>query len=99
KMRASLDRLRDGIDSSTVLIGRVKNAGMEVGDQELALAEARSRLVLARTEVHAFNPASLNTVVDDGAKILAGVDGAGARALDELAYRRRGLFVARGLVG
>jgi hypothetical protein len=71
---------------------------MEVGDQELALNEARSKLVLARTEVHTFDPAVLDAVVNDGTKILAGVDQAGSKALDELAYRRRGLFLSLGLI-
>jgi predicted CXXCH cytochrome family protein len=94
KMRASLDGFKHGIETSTDLIGRVKNAGMEVGDDELALNQARTTLVLARTEMHAFDPASLDRVVADGTKILAGVDQAGNHALVELSYRRRGLFVS-----
>ena len=94
KMRASIDRFKHGIDASAGLIGRVKNAGMEVGDDELALNEARTRLVLARTEMHAFDAGSLDRVVEEGTKILAGVDQAGNRSLAELAYRRRGLFVS-----
>ena len=97
-MQASMDRLKGAIDSSSALIDRVKNAGMEVGDQELALNEARTKLVLARTEVHAFDPAALDAVVNDGTKILAGVDQAGTKALGELAYRRRGLFVSLGVI-
>ena len=34
---------------------RVKNAGIEVSDQELALREATTKLTLARTEMHAFD--------------------------------------------
>lgn len=98
RMHASMGRLKSAIDSSAALIDRVKNAGMEVGDQELALNEARTRLVLARTEVHAFDPAALDGVLNEGTKILAGVDRAGSKALDELAYRRRGLFVSLGLI-
>ena len=98
KMRASLDRFKQALEVSTGLIGRVRNAGMEVGDQELALNQARSTLVLARTEVHAFDPAALDLVVNDGAKILAEVDRAGDRALQELAFRRRGLFLSLGVI-
>jgi predicted CXXCH cytochrome family protein len=97
-MRTSIDRLAQGIDSNAALIARVRNAGMEVGDQELALTEARTKLVLARTEMHAFNPATLDAVVNDGTKTLAGVTAGGNRALEELAYRRRGLFVSLALI-
>jgi predicted CXXCH cytochrome family protein len=98
RMHAALERLAHDIGASSTLIDRVKNSGMEVGDQEIALNEARTRLVLARTEVHAFNPESLDAVVNEGSKILEGVDRAGADALDELAYRRRGLFVSLALI-
>jgi predicted CXXCH cytochrome family protein len=94
RMRASMDRFEHRIDASAALIGRVKNAGMEVANEELALNEARTKLILARTEMHAFDPAALDRIVDDGAKVLTGVDQAGDRALIELTYRRRGLFIS-----
>src|SRR5262249_49717952 len=55
-MRSGIDRLKIAIDQSAAAVSRVKNAGIEVGPQELALADARSHLTLARTEVHAFEP-------------------------------------------
>jgi predicted CXXCH cytochrome family protein len=97
-MRASVDRLVHGIDENAALVARVKNAGMEVGDEELALTDVRTKLVLARTEMHAFDPATLDAVVNDGMKNLAGVTQGGNRALAELAYRRRGLFVSLVLI-
>jgi predicted CXXCH cytochrome family protein len=98
RMHASMQRLKSAIDSSSALIARVKNDGMEVGDQELALNEARTKLVLARTEVHSFDPAALDAVVNDGTKILGEVDRAGSKASDELTYRRHGLFVSLGVI-
>jgi predicted CXXCH cytochrome family protein len=97
-MRASLDRLRQGINASTDVIARVRNAGMEVSDQELALNEARSKLIMARMEIHASNPATLDPIVDDGMKVVAAVDRAGQQAFAELAFRRRGLFVSLGVI-
>lgn len=94
KMRASLDGFKHALDASSRLIGEARNAGMEVGDQELALNEARTKLVLARTEIHAFDPATLDRVVGDGKNILTGVDESGHRALGELVFRRRGLFIS-----
>jgi predicted CXXCH cytochrome family protein len=97
-MRASLDRLRQGIDAGTEVIARVRNAGMEVSDQELALNEARSKLIMARMEIHASNPATLDPIVDDGMTIVAAVDRAGQQASAELGFRRRGLFVSLGVI-
>lgn len=97
-MRASLDRLRQAIDANTEVIARVRNAGMEVSDQELALNEARSKLIMARMEIHASNPATLDPIVEDGMTIVAAVDRAGQQAFAELAFRRRGLFVSLGVI-
>jgi predicted CXXCH cytochrome family protein len=97
-MRRDIDRLRTGIERSAALISRVSNAGMEVSAQELALAGARSRLTLARTELHTFEPARMEPVVAEGLTIVAGVDAAGSEAVAELRYRRRGLVASLGAI-
>jgi predicted CXXCH cytochrome family protein len=94
RMRTSVDALSKGIINSTALIARARNSGMEVGDQEMALHEAGTVLVLARTEMHAFNPDSLDAVVSGGNKIAATVNQGGIAALASLDYRRRGLFLS-----
>ena len=98
RMRASIEKLKTSLAANNELIARARNAGMEVGTEELALNEARTKLVLARTEVHAFDPASLDAVVAEGTKILSGVEQGGNRALSELAFRRRGLFISLGAI-
>ena len=98
RMRASIEGLNASLATNADLIARARNAGMEVATEELALSEARTTLVLARTEVHAFDPASLDAVVAEGTKILSGVEQGGNRALSELAFRRRGLFVSLGAI-
>jgi hypothetical protein len=90
-MRSGIERLKAGIAGSTALVARVRNAGIDMSAPELALAEARSRLTLARTEMHAFAPARVATIVDDGLKIVVDADAAGERGVRELTYRRRGL--------
>jgi predicted CXXCH cytochrome family protein len=93
-MRAGIDRLKGGIDGSTALVARVKNAGIEVTDQQLALRDAASKLTLARTEMHAFQPAQVGPIVADGMTIVSSVERAGQRGIDELRFRRRGLAVS-----
>jgi predicted CXXCH cytochrome family protein len=97
-MRGSIDRLKSGIDSSGLLIAGVRNAGMEVSAHELALGEARSQLTLARTEMHASDPARVDGVVQEGLKILTGVNQGGQQAVAELTFRRRGLAVSLGAI-
>src|SRR4029077_9827271 len=77
RMRSGLEGLKLGIDKSGGLIARVGNAGIEVSNEELALTEARSKLTLARTEMHAADPAAVASILAEGTTILAGVDRAG----------------------
>ncbi len=98
RMRAEIERLKTGIGRSTAVVTRLKNAGMEMGAQELALGTARSHLTLARTEMHTFDPARVTPIVAQGLESVAAVDVAGDRANAELRFRRRGLAVSLGAI-
>jgi hypothetical protein len=97
-MRADIERLKTGLDRTGALIGQVKNAGIEVSDQQLALREAATKLTLARTEMHAFVPAALTPIINEGVSIVAAADRAGQNGVAELRFRRRGLFVSLGAI-
>jgi predicted CXXCH cytochrome family protein len=97
-MRRQFEQLKGRIEQSQALIGRVKNAGIEVDDQELALREAATKLTLARTEMHAFEPALLAPIIADGTAIVSAVDAAGQRGIVELRFRRRGLAISLGAI-
>jgi predicted CXXCH cytochrome family protein len=97
-MRRSIERLKTAVDGSNAVLSRIGNAGIEVGSQELTLAEARTHLTLARTEVHGFDPAKIEAVIENGLKLVADVDRAGEEAAAELAYRRRGLALSLGAI-
>jgi 4-hydroxyphenylpyruvate dioxygenase-like putative hemolysin len=97
-MRRGIDGLKLGIGRSDELIARIHNAGIEVSDQELALAEVRSRLTLARTEMHTANPAAVDAILAEGTTILASVDRADQNGVAELRFRRRGLALSLGAI-
>ena len=98
RMRADIEKLKTGIEQSSALIARVKNAGIEVSDEELALREASTKLTLARTEMHAFAPPQLDPIVADGMTIVSGAQKAGQDGVGELQYRRRGLALSLGAI-
>jgi predicted CXXCH cytochrome family protein len=98
RMRNRIERLKAGIEGSSTVTARIRNAGIEVSGQELALGEARSHLTLARTEMHAFKPELVDRVVDEGLAIVSGVEQADQRGLAELRFRRRGLAVSLGAI-
>jgi predicted CXXCH cytochrome family protein len=97
-MRTDIERLKTGLDRTGGLIQRVKNAGIEVSDQQLALREAGTKLTLARTEMHAFVPAQLSPIVAEGLTLVTAADRAGQNGVRELQFRRRGLFVSLGAI-
>ena len=97
-MRTQFEQLRGNIERSTELLARVKNAGIEVSDQELALREASTKLTLARTEMHGFEPAVVTPIIAEGTKIVSGVDAAGQKGVAELQFRRRGLAISLGAI-
>lgn len=93
-IRSGIERLKGRLGQSAALVAQIRNAGMDVSQQELAMAEARTRLTLARTEMHASNAALVEPVLAEGLKMVDDVDAAGARSLDELRFRRRGLAIS-----
>jgi predicted CXXCH cytochrome family protein len=97
-MRGGMERLKDEIDRSGTLLAGLKNAGIEVSDQQLALREAGSKLTLARTEMHGFDPARVAPILADGMTIVAAVDRVGQTGRAELSFRRRGLFLSLGAI-
>jgi len=98
RMRRSLEGLKTAIDQSGALIARVSNSGIEVSNEELALTEAHTRLTLARTEMHAANPATVEAIIAEATTMLAGVDRAGQDGVAELRFRRRGLAISLGAI-
>jgi len=97
-MRGGIEKLKAAIAHSETIVAAAANAGMEMGDQELAIREARNHLTLARTEMHAFNPKPVDEVLQAGLALTAKVDADGEGALAEVSYRRTGLAVSLGAI-
>jgi len=98
RMRARIDGLKTSIEHSDAVVARFRNAGIEVSDDELALHDARTVLTLARTEIHAADPARVDAVIEGGAAIVARVDKNAEGDARELQFRRRGLALSLGAI-
>ncbi len=94
EMKAGIVRLQEDLDTARQLLARVERAGMEVSRPIYDLSEGKDRLVLARVQVHRFDPVSLRKVIDEGEKIAKASEQSGFKALDELAFRRKGLAIS-----
>jgi predicted CXXCH cytochrome family protein len=93
-LRAGIDGLKLRLDRSSAVVATVRNAGMDVSGQELALAEARTRLTLARTEIHSAKPELVDPVLAAGLTLVDDVDAANQRSQAELRFRRTGLAIS-----
>lgn len=94
EMKAGLTRLLERLQSAREVLERAEIAGMEVSRPLFDMVEGRDRLVSARVEVHRFDAASLKTILGEGEKIAADAEQRGWKALQDLAFRRKGLAVS-----
>ena len=94
EMKRGIVGLRDHLESAHEVLARAERAGMEVSRASFELAEGRDRLVRARVEIHRFDKAELQKLVDEGMRIAASSQQGGRKALSELVYRRKGLAVS-----
>lgn len=90
-MRSGIERLKNAIETATADVNRASQAGMEMGDATLALREAVNHLTLARTEVHTFDVALVDAVLEEGLTTVAAVEETAEAAFAELRFRRLGL--------
>lgn len=98
EMRQGVDRLTARIAAAGGVLEKARHAGMGIERDELALNQARDQLMLARTEVHAFDPVRVKATLATGEKAADQAEAGGRKALDELRFRRRGLAVTLVLI-
>jgi len=93
-MRTGIDQLKAAIAHSEEQIAAVENAGIEMGDQTMALREAGNHLTLARTEMHAFEPVAVTKILEEGIGLTTQVDVAAKAANAEMSFRKTGLAIS-----
>jgi predicted CXXCH cytochrome family protein len=88
RMRQSVDELREAIAAAEAAVGSATIAGMEVGEEEVALQSAREALIQTRNQVHAFDVAALEKAMRQGTATAQGVEQSARTALVEFGNRR-----------
>lgn len=97
-MRGHIESLRTTVERAETRLAQVRNAGLEVGEHELKLREARNHLVLTRTEVHGFREEAVAKVAGEGLAIARAVEAAADAGTQELSFRRQGLALSMGAI-
>jgi predicted CXXCH cytochrome family protein len=88
RMRSSVDGLRQAIAAAEAAVGSATTAGMEMGEEEVALQTAREALIQTRNQVHAFDPAKVEKAAGEATATAQGVEQRALAALVELGNRR-----------
>jgi Cytochrome c3 len=91
EMRRRLDTLQRAYDQAHNILLRAAHAGMEVSQAQLELQEGETALIKARTAIHTFTVAAVQQAIEPGLSVIARAYARGAKALDELRFRRTGL--------
>jgi Cytochrome c3/Doubled CXXCH motif (Paired_CXXCH_1) len=94
KIQQQLVSLQASIAKSEEILTRAEHSGMEVGQPQLELTEARDRLTKARVTLHSFNAPKIDEDVKAGQQIADKTYQAGEKTLRERDYRRMGLGVS-----
>ena len=97
-MRASLNGLRDSIQGATAILDQAENSGMEISQARFELRGATDDLLKARAAIHLVDPATIQSLTEEGNKIAATTRAKGVKALEDLAFRHRGLWVSVGIL-
>ncbi|MEK7221457.1 MAG: cytochrome c3 family protein, partial [candidate division NC10 bacterium] len=92
-IRASLDELRGAVQRATAILGRAEHAGMEVSQPKFELRGATDALLKTRATVHQFDPAAIKKLSDEGVQIANKMYEKGVKALEDLTFRHRGLWI------
>jgi predicted CXXCH cytochrome family protein len=93
-MRQGIEQLKVSLKGSETLLTEAERKGMEVSQPKFELVEGKQDLTKARTQVHAFNAASVQGFVNEGLKISKDAEEKGQQALSEYQVRRKGLAIS-----
>ena len=94
ELRALLDGFEKRVAANTATLELAEKKGVEVSDPVFKLKDVNTVLVSAKNLVHGLSLAEIRKKLGEGDQTLADVEKAGAAALDEAKFRRKGLIIA-----
>jgi hypothetical protein len=97
-MRQDLIALASEIAGARGTLARAAEAGMEVSRIRFDLIKADDALTKARTSVHLFRVAAVHEKVSEGLSVARAARQAARGRLQEVEFRRRGLFISLAVI-
>ncbi len=98
QIRTSLDELRAAVQRAMAILDRAEHAGMEVSQAKFELRGATDALLKTRATVHQFDPAPIKKLSDEGVQIANRMHERGIKAMEDLRFRHRGLWISVGII-
>jgi hypothetical protein len=98
QIRGDLDTLRGRLERAEEILHRAERAGMEVSQAKFELRGAGDALLKARASVHLADPAAVKALADEGTRIAGRGHARGVQALEDLAFRHKGLWISVGII-
>ena len=98
-MRADIEHLKAELANAEGALAQAARLGMDVSEAEFEVHEATAKLTQARTYVHAFSPAAMHPIVEEGLSHADAAAQQGQHAIEESRFRRRGLWVTLAIIG
>ncbi len=98
QMQEQLLGLARAIEQAQQVLDRAEQTGMEVGQPQLDLGQARDALTKARVAIHGFQPDRVQAEVQTGLEVARAAQQAGTKALEEYDFRRLGLAISLVLI-
>lgn len=97
-IRTALEDLKTSMASAAEIVARAENAGLDMTDAKLPLSDAKTQLILARNLVHGLSLTEVQSAATEGIGFSRKAADLGRAGLAEIAFRRRGLLVALGVM-
>jgi len=97
KIHTELTNLDASVTHSRDILSRAEQAGVEVGQIQMDLDQARDDLTKARVSIHSADLKVVDQNIEAGLKVTRATYKAGQAALAQASYRRKGLFISLGI--
>jgi len=93
-LKQRLDEYVAAFQNVSEILRQARKKGVEVGEAEFRLQEARTALIHVRNLTHSLALSEVEKTLNGGAEVIEEVKGRGEAALQEAKFRKEGLVVA-----
>ena len=95
---SGISHLENSVTRSQAMLDQAAANGIEVGQAQLELSQARDYLTKVRVTIHSLQPDKVNADIDAGLKVTNKTYAEGVKAMQESHFRRTGLLISVAMI-